>query len=293
MNIKKIILIISLATNIHTQAYRHTDTDNYYTGNTKPLYEGACSLQIEGNIAPITWYHRSEIDLVSCASNDANPIFALTNELPPFTRLFHMPWIIGGKVGYNLTDNIEIYGECNYLQAQHKNACSAHFPILHVADQSLNFNFHTYALIDAYAGGRYYWNRWFNRVAFFAGGQIGLTAHRNTQADVTLNDTPAILLPTINVTTCPRTHTTCPNNTFFRKNTVVSGGLNLGLDICFCSNWSLVITGEIIASGGPKSRTVSMFETLLPAPTLSTNLIVGNFGTELRIPITVGIRHTF
>ena len=212
-----------------TQTNAYTDDSNCcqtscYECGCNPLYCGAWSLQVQGGVAPIIWKHRGELDLVSCASNDANPIFALTSELPKFNKLFKTPWIVGGKVGYDFTDNVEVYVEFNYLQAKQKDVANATFPILNVPNQTLVFAFHKYKLFDAYAGARYYWDRWCDRVAFFLGGQVGLTAHRHTKADITLNGTPVILLPTINSAACPRAGITNSDNNFFRSNTVISGG---------------------------------------------------------------------
>ena len=299
MNIKKLILAVALATavtNVPTYAIFNDDCcqSSCYECGCNPLYCGAWSLQVQGGVAPIVWRHRGELDLVSCASNDVNPIFALSSELPKFNKLFRVPWIVGGKVGYDFTDNVEVYVEFNYLQAKHKDVANATFPILNVAGPITRFAFHKYKLFDAYVGARYYWDRWCDRVAFFLGGQVGLTSHRSTKADITLNGSPVVLVPAVGSADCPRAATTTnARNHFFAHNTVISGGANLGFDVCFCGNWSLVVTGEIIASCGPKTHTTSTFAALLPAPTLASNLIVGCFGTELRFPVTAGLRYTF
>ena len=43
-------------------------------------------------------------------------------QLPKFNKLFRTPWVIGGWLGYALSDNVEVYLEFNYRQ----DACSAY-----------------------------------------------------------------------------------------------------------------------------------------------------------------------
>ena len=76
----------------------------------------------------------------------------------------------------------------------------------------------------------------------------------------------------------------------FRSNTVVSGGANFGFDVCFCGNWSFVVTGEVVASCGPRSG--GIIPTVATGLT-NTNLVVGNVQTELRFPVTAAVRYSF
>src|SRR5262249_2749356 len=130
------------------------------------------------------------------------------------------------------------------------------------------FHFRNYQLFDGYFGARYYWDRWFNQLSFFLGAQIGLTHHRSSRADFTI----FLVNPTQTVT--------FTDIELFRQNTKISGGVNFGFDICY-NNWSLVINGEIIVSSGPRGMENQ------------SNVILGNVETEVRFPITVGIRYTF
>ncbi len=297
MNIKKLILCAALAlSSAPTQVqalFGDCCESRCYECGCNPLYCGAWSVQVQAGVAPIIWRHRGEFNLVSCSSNSANPIFPLASELPKFSKLFKTPWIVGGKVGYDFSDNTEVYVEVNYLQAKHKDVAHSTFPILNVPGQALVFAFGKYNLIDAYVGVRYYWDRWCDSVSFFLGGQVGLTSHRHTRVAITLNGAPVVLLPTPGAGCPGSASAAASDNNFFQNSNVISGGLNLGLDYCICGNWSLVLTGEFIASCGPRARTTSLFATALPAPTLASNLIVGGTGTELRFPVTLGVRYSF
>ena len=257
-----------------------------YECGCNPLYCGALDLQFQGGVAPIIWTDRGNFSFVEClgvpAANAIVPIF----ELPRFFSLFKVPWTVGGQVGYAVDDNIRVYLEFNYLQAKGKGNSS-----LSAASASSSQVFgtnpvvltmHKYKLYDVYLGGRYYWDRWCDRVSFFAGAKVGLTYHKSINFDSTISGT-----------------TLTTDEHFFRKNTMVSGGLNFGLDFCFCGNWSLVLTGELVASCGPKGNSIAFGQPgacsttpTLPAPGLE-NILIGSIGTELRFPITAAVRYSF
>ena len=244
-----------------------------------PLYCGACDIQVHAGVAPLLWVNREEFSLVNCPLSATNPIFALF-DIPKFNTFFHIPWTVGGQVGYAWSDALRFYMELNYVQSGSKdtNALVTTNPAI-TPVQTFTFLLQKYRLFDAYLGIRYYWDRWCDRVSFFVGGKIGMTHHQKVNVSVTVTPpTPAlVLLPT--------------DTNFFRSNTVVSSGINLGLDICLYCNWSLVITGEVVASCGPSSNGNTVI-----SPTLEvnpTNFLIGHIGTELRFPITAGIRYSF
>lgn len=248
-----------------------------YECGCNPLYCGAWDLQIQAGVQPITWRNRGETLGVSCGVSAANPVIALF-ETPKFNKLFKTPWIVGGQVGYHWSDNARVYVEFNYSQAKAKSDVALATAIgAGTLNSVLNFT-SKYKVFDAYVGARYYWDRWCDRVAFFLGAKVGLTHHKS--ADVNVAATLGQL-----------------NNTFlfanaFQSNNVVSGGADFGFDVCFCGNWSFVITGSVLASCGPRANRLHVADVV--TPTLGvTDLIVGGIGSELRFPVTAGIRYSF
>lgn len=267
-----------------------------YECGCNPLYCGTFSGQLHAGVAPIIWAKRSSVDLLSCAVSTDNPVFRLAKHFPQFKTLYKLPWTFGGIFGYAVTDNVEFYLEFNYLQASqkkhHETAFSFIFPNL-TPQQALLIRLNKYNLIDAYLGWRYYTNRFCSLISYFVGLKVGATMHRNTNALLSINGQPVVLVPAIN-DCIPTPVNPTSSSRFFNKNTVVTGGFNLGVDVCFCGGWSFVITGEVVASCGPRLRGPSLFTPVLPAPASAfTNIIFNGIGAEFRFPITLGIKKAF
>ena len=266
------------------EANRHYDNDGYmaedrggdccrsscYECGCNPLYCGAWDLQLQGGVAPILWRNRGDILGVSCATSTTSPLLALF-QTPKFNKLHKTPWVVGGQIGYHWSDNARMYVEFNYSQAKGKT--DAEFATS-VTGLNAFLTLDKYKVFDAYVGARYYWDRWCDRVAFFLGGKVGITHHK--RQDVSLR---AVLGQT----------TSTLNFRAFDSNTVVSGGADFGLDFCFCGNWSFVITGSVLASCGPRA---ARFHVVNPQLGI-TDLIVGGIGSELRFPVTAGVRYSF
>ncbi len=239
-----------------------------YECGCNPLYCGAWDLQVQAGVAPAIWRNRGEWIAVNCNTAPAVIAFA---ETPKFSKLFKTPWTVGGQVGYHMSDNSRLYVEFNYLQANRKSDAS--LVVLNNAASAFLVNASRYKLFDVYVGARYYWDRWCDRVAFFLGGKVGLTHRKSNDFTFTIGTT-AFATPV----------------NFYRNSNVVSGGADFGLDFCFCGNWSFVITGAVIASCGPA------FVQNIPISSqvvLISNLLPGGVRTELRFPVTAGVRYSF
>lgn len=297
--LKKFLILLMLGATSATDVKAYTE-DNCcrpaYECACNPLYCGTYTGQFHAGIAPIIWTRRGEVDLLSCSSSTANPVFQLAAKFPKFKRLYKLPWTIGGILGYSWSDNIELYLEFNYLEAKAKHHDTGYgFVIPNVTPtQTLFVRLNRYRLIDGYIGVRYYGDRFCNWISPFVGLKVGFTNHRNVNARLNLNGTPVSLAPAVSPTSCiPSTLNANASNRFFRSNTIISGGFNLGIDVCFCDGWSFTVTGEFVASCGPRFLGPSVFVTPLPGPTLATNIIFGGIGSELRFPVTFGLKRIF
>lgn len=306
------------------QAGRHQyDDEEYVTTESRECcertYEYGCNplnmcawdIQFQGGVNPILWTDRGTLAFVDCAAAGipvppVSPIFPIvtasstTGRISRFRSFYRVPFIVGGQIGYAWSDNTRVYGEFNYSQAKSKGSTtsplalsfSAPFIVLGVVvptPSTINLTLAKYKLFDAYVGVQYYWDRWCDRYSFFVGGKVGLTHHKAVSTSATIA-VPATLVPAavlIPTATTPATY-------LFNSNTVVSGGLNVGLDIGFCGNWAFLITGEVVASCGPRSNS-NIPVTIAPAIAgfAPSNLLIGNIGTELRFPVTAGIRYSF
>lgn len=279
---KLILLFFIFATTNHIYAWwpfnacqSECDTTcRQYECSCNPLQCGSFDLQFQAGVSPINWRHGSEVETGFFNVQFPSPTLKVIDHFH-FNDFFHVPWIIGGQVGYAWSDNVRFYIDLNYLQAKAKNFSSISLtnpglPVALVPGK--------YRLFDVYFGGRYYWNRWCDRVSFFVGAKIGLTSHKSTDFMVT------IAVPQL------------PSTTFlsdiqiFNHRTGISGGINGGIDICFCGNWAFVITGEIVISRGPK---VTEDLILNPSVLNFTTLSFAPIGAEIRFPVTAAIRYTF
>lgn len=254
-----------------------------YECSLNPLYCDAWSAQIYTGVAPITWTKRDPVLFVSC--DQINPLVTVSEHFPRFSQLFKTPWIIGGILGYALHENTEIFLEANYLQAKAKHRDTGFVFTFPNTTDTIAFTFERYRLVDAYVGVRYYSDRCWCNTAWFLGAKVGFTHHNNTNGALVVNCSFL----------CDGFDTACDasSSAFLKSNNVLSGGLITGLDYCWCNNWSIILNFEIIASCAASTIAFSSFEQALPITLLPTNLVLGSLGTELRFPITLGLKYSF
>ena len=250
-----------------------------YECGCNPLYCGAFDIQFQGGVDPILWRQRGSFAVVDCTLPPAAPAYSVLFDTPKFSTFFKTPWIVGGQVGYAWSDNVRVYGEFNYAQAKAKSAIAIAVTNPAIGTETYGLTLSKYSVFDAYAGVRYYFDRWCDRLSFFVGGKIGFAHHKTinlTAASVTVPPAAAVPFVTAAVP-------------FYLRNNIVSGGANVGFDVCFCGNFSFVVTGEIVASCALRGS-----RAIVPAVgTIGTNFLVGGSGNELRFPVTAAIRYSF
>ena len=278
-----LLLACALSSTINTSCYVEQEScyaNNCYECGCNPLYCGAFDLQFQAGVAPIVWSHRGLLSFIIC--NDpstpqpgVNPVVDLFN-VPRFSKFFHVPWIVGGQIGYALSDNVRTYLEFDYVQASRKSDVSI-TSVIAIPETTIIFNPSKYQLFDAFIGARYYFDRWCDSLSLFLGFKAGLVHHKSISVNSTITPPdPAVVLTS--------------DENFFNNNTRPAGGLNIGLDYCYCGNLSFVLTAELVASCGPRSNSIIP---LVYSVVSANTLLVGSTGTELRFPITAGIRYSF
>lgn len=244
--------------------------------NANPLECGDCDIQFQVGVCPIRW-NNADHERINSFTPFAPSSSLILFRHAHFSSFYQVPWIIGAQVGYSWSDHVRCYVEVNYVQARAKQDIPFFTDSTPTLPAAITMS--KYKLFDAYIGGRYYSDRcWCNRVSYFLGGKIGLVRHRDVEFDLVIGS-PVIVNQTVLL-----------DVPVFDRQTSISGGINGGFDIC-CGNWSLVITGEIVISKGPQ-----LADDVLLSPPVSnifTNVFFGKIGSELRFPITAGIRYTF
>ncbi len=245
-----------------------------------PLTCGSFDIAVHGGIAPIIWN-----DVKKTRNIEIDPVRILKLiDVPKFDTIYHLPWTVGGQLGYAFTDFLRFYFELNYLQADPKSTTDTRF--FSLSEQlplgsTVNFGFERFRLYEIYFGTQLYSHRWLDRVSFFAGTKIGLTRHYRinfTLGSFIPGNPPALFINKTN------------RVPFFLSSMSVSAGINAGFDVDLGHNLSLVFMGEIVASQGPETNSPIVVGTgdvnqLIMLPT--------TFRTEVRFPITVGLRYSF
>jgi opacity protein-like surface antigen len=250
-----------------------------YDCSCEPLVPCAWDVQIQAGVAPILWTHRDQISGLDCALAPAlDPLISII-QFPCFSKLFKIPWTIGGQIGYEFNENIRVYAEVNYLQAKGKKDVTITSDVLPNigVNSAFVFNFSKYRLVDFYLGFRYYFDRWCDLVSLFIGAKAGFTHYDKTNLNFSIS-IPATATPATSFT----------GFEIFQRTTKPSGGLEIGLDFCLGCNWYLALTGGFVASCGPRVN----FD-FISAPLLFRNIFFGNVGPEIRFPVTLAIRHAF
>lgn len=264
-----------------------------------PLNCGSVNFWFRAGIAPTIWRERGDFSLVSCnalaiPNIDSNIVSVF--QLPKFKHFFRTPWIVGGQIGYAVTDCFEFYVEANYRKAAARNflldggSDANGQPIgLPIPNDnvivSLNF-LDGYRAVDFYVGARYYWGRcWCDRLAWFLGGKFGLVHRQAVEFNYRITSTMCSASAAL----------TGLNQEFFGRHNSPAAGVNFGLDWCYGCGWSFVIMAEVIATCGPNSNSniivpsnCSQLPSLLPS-----NIIIGHIGTEIFIPVTFGLKYSF
>lgn len=230
-----------------------------------PLNCGCFGLQFQGGVYPTIWNGRG--DYFSGLCNDCG--FDL-GELPKFSKFFGTPWIIGGQLHYAWSDHWDIYGELNYIQAGKKSTA-----VTTVLDPNIAILLGKYKAVSGYVGLRYYSCRWCDTTSLFVGAKIGFLHHRSINAHQLVGGVPS-----------------SDDRDFFRSNTSISGGANIGIDYLWCDCWSLVLTAEVVASKGPRGNACVQL-TQAEDIQVGTALLISNVKTEVSFPITLGVRYNF
>jgi|GEM_PF-1365212 hypothetical protein len=276
-------------------------TDCCATSCCEPVYDcgdplNPCSVDLAffAGVAPSIWTNRGNFSLISCnalslvppATDTVVPLF----EIPRFNQLFHVPWIVGGWIGYAITCNLEVFLQVDYRQASVRSPFvlnNISIPGNQTLNATLTLN-NSYRAFDAFVGARYYWGRcWCDRIAFFVGGQFGLVHRKEIDFSYVITNP-----------TCPGSAPlTVSNVALFLRNTVPAVGFNIGVDWCFGCGWSGFIMVDFIGSCGPRSNTFNTGLNVVSCGQLPillpSDAVIGGIGSEVFFPVAVGVRYSF
>lgn len=194
------------------------------------LRQGEFSVIPYGGIAPSTFVKRKKSAYI------VNGAY-FNHKAPNFSKLFEFPFSFGGSIGYNLTNQFEVFVDVSYTIADRGKKVVAH-SISPNNLSSLKYIAGTFGALGTYLGGRYYYDcggTWYP----FVGGKVGVVARKEVKNRVVLNPkTDGIALGTA---------------AFFASGAAFSGGAELGLDAELAEYVDFILRAEVVGSGRLKA----------------------------------------
>jgi hypothetical protein len=293
--------------------FDYTSCDKVRKCTKNVLYPDGFNIRFHSGITPIIWKNRGcmsflstaptrsdstndngnentncvtpfFIDSFSCKGDDSTtPISSI--QIPKFNKLFATPWAVGVTLGYAVDTHQEVGFQFNYTQARNRHDYfAANMTNTEAVPVLLHINFKKYKNTSGYFFYRYNFERmrcfprdFLGDMAWFLGIKAGLLHHFGVRGFVESSFTSMA------------ESSTTPTFNIFDSSTSFSATGEVGIDICFNCDWSLMIGAEITAGQGPSCRNVVIPVTELSSLSMSTAKI----GAEILFPITFGLRYKF
>jgi len=232
-----------------------------------PLCCGAMSLAAKGGITASSFTNRSPVWLTRPL---APPFVTSSFSSTRFSDQFCVPWTIGAELGWNGSGHLQIFLEYGFARGEGKRFVHT---VNDVACSEIYTNYTSHA---GYLGSRYFFDgRNFakiGRISPYAGFKAGLSVQRQIFYRLLVDQEVRVNAP------------------YWRAQTAVSGGVQMGLEWWFCNYFSLAMQGEFVATCGPKPN-----QNIEVEPPLDgiTHIQIGTSGWLVSWPITLALRYTY
>lgn len=245
-----------------------------------PLSCNSFGVAVKGGVTPSWFTDRGHV-LVTI------PVFPFVIEgpkEPDFDKIFDLPWQVGAELQWNASTHVQFFAEYVFENAKGKRNRFLFDDVFSFHHR--NRDFETNAV---YLGARYYFgNVWCSEcgtssIAPFVGLKGGVKWHERTKCHSNMfwNDLEWDL----------------GNHDSFRQQTLISAGVQIGLDWSINCNFGVVLTVEAVGTQGLRNNrnvilpiidTVSDLAVVFP-----NHLSRGETGHILSVPVTLGVRYTF
>lgn len=245
-----------------------------------PLTCNAFGVQIKGGVTP-TWF--SDRGHVIITNPSVSPAVFEGGRGPDFDKIFDLPWQVGAELQWNASTHVQFFAEYVFENAKGKKrrffVDNDLFDIRH--------NYRDFETNAVYLGARYFFgNIWCSEcgtssIAPFVGFKAGAVWHEKTRYHTRFlfQDEDLDL----------------GHNDFFRQQTLISAGAQIGLDWSINCNWGVVLTVEAVGTQGLRNNRNVPF--VLPpditVPGAPTNFNFAETGHLVSVPVTLGVRYTF
>lgn len=257
-----------------------------------PLRANSFGVAIKGGITPTWFADRGHILFVNPA---VSPFVFEGPQEPEFDKLFDLPWQVGAELQWNACCNVQFFLEYAHYNAsgkKHRFDLDDHRKgkshnendngLTFLRNRNKDFSFNGF-----YLGARYYFgNVWCSEcgtssLAPFVGFKGGAVWHDKTRCRTHMHQ---------HGRDCD-----CHNHDSFKQQTLISAGVQFGLDWSFNCNWGVVLTVEAVGIQGLRNNRdirVPQFGSAT-SPNAITNLNRGETGHLVLVPVTLGVRYSF
>lgn len=214
------------------------------------LRKGEFSVIVNGGIAPSTFMNRKK------SSFTVNGKY-YNEKAPEFNDIMEFPFIFGGSIGYNVTNQFEFFANVDYMLADtgKKNVARSITPD---TNSVIKYQTGTFGALGTYLGGRYYFDcggTWYP----FVGAKLGAVSRKAVTTKVYIDNV------------------VFAKDKYFNSNTAFAGGFQLGLDAKLAEYVDFVFMAEAVGSGRLK-------RSKKPLP------FFNRVGGMFMFPVTAGIR---
>lgn len=222
-------------------------------------------------VAPTVFTDRGCNYVVLPTTTLVNPVISI-GQTPKFNSLFKVPVYVGGEISWQACENRESFVELVY---RHGKGRCVQIPVV-IAQTPATFgaDLTAFKALGFYAGTRCGWESWCSLFNWFVGAKVGLVHHWQVNADLSANS--------VAIQSC---------TPIYFKNTVVSGGAQLGIEKSFCGCFGMNLIAEVVASGGLKNNRNAILTQ--SGPLGVTNVNFAEIGTEVSFPVSVGFSYSF
>lgn len=245
-----------------------------------PLRCNAFGAQLKGGVTPSYFTDRGNVWIYNPSLSD--PLYE-GNKGPEFDKLFELPWQIGAELAWNASTHVQFFGEYVYESAKGK---KRNF-LVNNDQYDIRQNHGEFKTNAFYIGARYFFgNLWCSEcgtssVAPFVGFKAGAKWHERSKfhQHVFISDIDYDL----------------GSHDFFKEQTLMSAGVQIGLDYSINCNFGVVFTVEAVGTQGLRNnRNVPLAFPIIPGRAgTPTNISLGETGHIVSVPITLGVRYTF
>lgn len=235
----------------------------------RPLQPCGRSFVIKGGVAPSRYSNRGNVFLTIPAFSEVISL----NIVPKFSNQFKLPWTGGLEFAFNISNHVQLFFEYAHSEANGD--------IYRYTTSIGNFTETTTSFeMDAgYLGARYYFDNVCScccrqsRAAPYVGFKTGVAFQKHVLFDLSFND---VFVAT---------------NPYWLEQTVVSGGLQMGIEWWWCDNLSVILQGELVGTQGFRPN-----RNVILDPTLAggiSNMTIGDTRWIVSWPLTLGLRYAF